>query len=219
MYSLLITLLLSNVSNAGSICNDGTYSDSEGRGTCSWHGGVATSGVYLDSQQSNSYRDQTGVVQRWEDSYDVTNDGTPFHDTSSVTSAHMFSYACFVLKDQSIGETIMIMFPFNVEAQSEWSVAPKENVKVFAHSKNGHALISGNWAWTTTSNGFVVLVKARGNLLTPFSADQLLPSDMTRILNADRLVVSIQGEKNVVIPIPDAVNKISSTWGKCKATI
>jgi len=176
------------------------------------------SGVYLDSQQGSSYRDQTGIAQRWEDSYDVTHDGVPFHDTSSMVLEGMFTYTCYVLKDQNIGETIMFMLPLNAEAQSEWFVAPKESLKVYAHSQNGHALISGNWAWTTLSNGFIVLAKARGNLLTPYSADPLLPSDMVKILNANRLVISIQGEKNIVIPIPNAANKISSTWDKCKAT-
>jgi hypothetical protein len=28
--------------SVGALCNDGTKSGSTGRGTCSWHGGVAT---------------------------------------------------------------------------------------------------------------------------------------------------------------------------------
>lgn len=38
---LLLTLLtLHSAANAGSICNDGWVSPSEGQGACSWHGGV-----------------------------------------------------------------------------------------------------------------------------------------------------------------------------------
>jgi len=221
MRALLLSLFLSlsSPADAGSICNDGTYSYSEGRGTCSWHGGVATSGVYLDSQQSNSYRDQVGSNQKWIDGYNVNDDGDPYHDTTSLTLSGVFSYTCYVLKDKSIGETIIFLFPFNAESQTGWSVASAENVKVFAHSQYGHSLISGRWAWTTTSDGMVALMKVRGNLPSPASAEPLLPRDMARILMADRLVVSIQGEENIVFQTPDAANKISSTWGKCRTTL
>jgi hypothetical protein len=221
MRFLLLSLFLSfsNAADAGSICNDGTYSYSEGSGTCSWHGGVATSGVYLDSQQSNSHRDQAGSNQRWVDSYDVHADGDPYHDTTSLTLSGIFSYTCYVLKDRTIGETIIFLFPFDADSRSGWSVASAENVKVFAHSQYGHSLISGRWAWTTTSDGMVALMKVRGSLPSPASAEPLLPRDMAHILMADRLVVSIQGEKNIVIPTPDAANKITSTWGKCRATL
>lgn len=42
---LLAGSSLNTAAFAGSICKDGSYSPSEGRGTCSSHGGVATSGV------------------------------------------------------------------------------------------------------------------------------------------------------------------------------
>jgi hypothetical protein len=130
----------------------------------------------------------------------------------------VFSYTCYVLKDQSIGESIMFLFPFNAEAQAEWALASKENIKVFAHSQYGHSLISGRWAWITTDGGMVGIMKTRGNLQSPASAEPLLPRDMARILTSDRLVISIQGEENIVIPVPDAVNKIPSTWSKCNAS-
>ena len=43
--AVLISAFLTMPALAGSICRDGTYSQSEGRGTCSGHGGVAVSGV------------------------------------------------------------------------------------------------------------------------------------------------------------------------------
>jgi len=43
--AVLISVFLTSPALAGSICRDGTYSQSEGRGTCSGHGGVAVSGV------------------------------------------------------------------------------------------------------------------------------------------------------------------------------
>lgn len=42
---LLVSLLLAGPAHAGSICRDGTWTASEGRGTCSHHGGVAKKGV------------------------------------------------------------------------------------------------------------------------------------------------------------------------------
>lgn len=46
IFNLLLTSSL-----AGSICSDGTYSQSEGRGTCSYHGGISPNG--LSSYNSN----------------------------------------------------------------------------------------------------------------------------------------------------------------------
>lgn len=45
LFVLLISVLLSAPAHAGSICRDGTWTASEGRGTCSHHGGVAQKGV------------------------------------------------------------------------------------------------------------------------------------------------------------------------------
>ncbi|MGI9135671.1 MAG: GmrSD restriction endonuclease domain-containing protein [Candidatus Nanopelagicales bacterium] len=42
---LLASVLLAGPAYAGSICRDGTWTASEGRGTCSHHGGVAQKGV------------------------------------------------------------------------------------------------------------------------------------------------------------------------------
>jgi hypothetical protein len=38
---MLLSIIMTTVALAGSICKDGTYTESEGQGTCSWHGGVA----------------------------------------------------------------------------------------------------------------------------------------------------------------------------------
>ena len=46
----MIALIALAAALAGSICNDGTYSSSEGQGTCSYHGGVDYSGVYPQYQ-------------------------------------------------------------------------------------------------------------------------------------------------------------------------
>ncbi len=47
---------------AGSICRDGTWSPSEGRGTCSSHGGVAQSGVPEPSQGVPTPESNPGLV-------------------------------------------------------------------------------------------------------------------------------------------------------------
>jgi hypothetical protein len=39
---MLLLMLISSLARAGSICNDGWVSPSEGSGTCSYHGGVAS---------------------------------------------------------------------------------------------------------------------------------------------------------------------------------
>jgi hypothetical protein len=51
MFSLILSLFCVATVDAGSNCCDGTYSSSEGRGTCSYHGGVCETmfDLYLDS--------------------------------------------------------------------------------------------------------------------------------------------------------------------------
>ncbi len=51
-------------------CNDGTWSNSSGRGTCSWHGGVeGGSKSYGNSYGSNSYGNKYGSNSYGSNSY------------------------------------------------------------------------------------------------------------------------------------------------------
>ena len=217
MYSLLLALLVSSVSAAGSICNDGTYSHSEGRGTCSWHDGVAVSGVYQD--QSSSYRN-TGAVQtssslEWWSHYNTTSDGIPYHSVSSINLNSAFSYVCFVLPDSSPGEILHITVDSMDIIDYDYTLASKELIKVFAHTKSGYKLISGSWVFAS-SDGSIFLRKTFKHMES--LAEPLTKADMAHVLLSDHILVSIKGYEDVTIRVPDVASKIASTWSKCNAS-
>jgi hypothetical protein len=62
-------LLFIQFTFAGSICNDGTYSESEGRGTCSWHGGVQDNTFKYNSED---YRLKSNFQKKTEGQAEVT---------------------------------------------------------------------------------------------------------------------------------------------------
>ena len=217
MYSLLLSLLVSSVSAAGSICNDGTYSYSEGRGTCSWHDGVAVSGVYQD--QSSSYRStdtvQTSSVLGWSSNYDTTIEGIPYHSVSSISLNSSFSYACFILPNNLPGESLHVALYSLGVIDYDNEIASKELVKVFAHTKSGYELISGRWV-LSSSDGTVFLTKTSRHMES--LAEPLSKADMAHVLLSDHILVSIKGYEDVTIQVPDVASKIASTWSKCNAS-
>lgn len=221
MLSFFLAFLVSSASYAGSICNDGTYSYSEGRGTCSWHGGVAVSGVYQD--QSLTYKKSISAQSKrdfsqWDVEYNTTSDGTPYHsaihtDKSTLT---LFSYVCYVVENNKPLESIVIgVARLNIEDQLVEVLAPKDHVKVFTHTTSGVRRISGSWSWQS-EEGNLLLTKTGPGLSNP--ANYLSKKDMVYLLLADYLIVSIKGRKDVVVPVPDIASKVSSTWNKCYAS-
>lgn len=217
MYSLLLSLLVSSVSAAGSICNDGTLILSEGRDTCSWHGGVAVSGVFQD--QSSSYRStdtvQTSSVLDWSSHYDTTSDGIPYHDVSSISLNSAFSYTCFILPNNLPGESLHVVLYSLGVVDNDYTLVSKDLVKVFAHTKSGYELISGRWVFSS-SDGTVFLTKTSRHMES--LAEPLSKADMSHVLLSDHILVSIKGYEDVTIRVPDVASKIASTWSKCNAS-
>ena len=56
----LLLALVPSPANAGSQCNNGTYSSNSGRGTCSWNGGVNKSFPSYSDPGSSSYNRNNG---------------------------------------------------------------------------------------------------------------------------------------------------------------
>ena len=218
MYSLLLALLFSSVSDAGSICNDGTYSHSEGRGTCSWHGGVATSGVY--PEQSSSYRDadavKAGSHPEWSSHYGTTSDGVPVHyiHSSDLNSSSSFGYACYIQPHSLPGERLLVSISMGV-IDYDITLASQDLIKVFAHTNTGYKLISGSWVFDA-SDGILYLEKT--NKMVKSLAEPLSKTDMAHILLSDHILVSIKGYEDVKIRTPGVASKIPSTWSKCNAS-
>jgi hypothetical protein len=224
-----LSLLLSSAANAGSICNDGTYSHSEGRGTCSWHGGVSSSGVYQNSNStSRNTLSTTSNTSYWESSYDITATGEPYHYAERTNANSSFVYVCHVPEDLTSTlpdeQLILTVWPLGIVDSAAFAPAPKDHIKVFAHTKSGYTLISGNWAWASRG-GFLVIKKYRsavddevaGMAMAPGTA-QLTKADLVSILRADHLLVSVEGHKDITIQTSGIANRVASTWSKCAAS-
>jgi hypothetical protein len=220
-----LSLLLSSAANAGSICNDGTYSHSEGRGTCSWHGGVSSSGVYQNSNSTSSNTlSTTSNTSYWESSYDITATGEPYHYVTRRNANSGLSYACYAPGDLTSTlpdeQLILIVWPPGFGGQHDLYQAPKDHIKVFAHTKSGYILISGNWA-SKTRGGVLVIFKYRGAVddeVGPPGTAQLTKADLVSILRADHLLVSVAGHKDITIQTSGIANRVASTWSKCAAS-
>lgn len=85
---LTILLLLASSAYGGSICNDGWVSPSEGSGTCSYHGGVASpSRISVPSSPSLS--------SSWDFSSGVTNSGVVHFGLTRKDPSIWASVTCF----------------------------------------------------------------------------------------------------------------------------
>jgi len=58
---LTISMSAPVTANAGSLCNNGTYSSNSGRGTCSYNGGVNKSTPSYSDPGSSSYNRNNGL--------------------------------------------------------------------------------------------------------------------------------------------------------------
>ena len=220
-----LSLLLSSAANAGSICNDGTYSHSEGRGTCSWHGGVSSSGVYQNSNSTSSNTlSTTSNTSYWESSYDITATGEPYHYVTRTNANSRLGYACYVPEDLTSTlpdeQLILTVWPLDIVDSAAFAPAPKDHIKVFAHTKSGYTLISGNWSWASRG-GVLVIFKYRGAVddeVGPPGTAQLTKADLVSILRADHLLVSVEGHKDITIQTSGIANRVASTWSKCAAS-
>jgi hypothetical protein len=109
--TILMIFLMSNTASAGSICNDGTYSYSEGRGTCSHHGGVSSSGVYL-REKSTDYSNTTQSIDiqkvngGWFSDYGASEGTASSHHIYYIEDSNVFGYTCYILNNSRIGELV-----------------------------------------------------------------------------------------------------------------
>ena len=65
--------------NAGEWCADGTWSNSSGKGTCSWHGGIQGS---TTKKKTNSYNDP----------WNTTTNNDPWGTTKKKTGGYCSSF-------------------------------------------------------------------------------------------------------------------------------
>jgi hypothetical protein len=217
MISILLSLLISATpSDAGSICNDGTYSHSEGRGTCSHHGGVSTSGVYYDY---NSYTPSvTSHVSnfKWKDGYGVTDSGLPYYNTRYSNGDILFAYSCYVRGVGIPGEAIFFIIRNNDLLDHPGDALATSNaIKVLTQTSSGLKLISGSWQWSV-EDGIITVSKV--NEVMGSLAEPLSKADLQNIISANYFVVSIDGIGSTIIGAPGIRSKIINTWSRCNAS-
>ena len=96
----LIVIALSLATSLGfaspsfaSYCNDGTFSTSSGRGTCSWHGGLSSNDTFSYSSDVSSYSNDTSYLNR------TFGSDTLYKSTSippnSLSNQSTYSYRSF----------------------------------------------------------------------------------------------------------------------------
>ena len=68
LYTLLSATLNLSVANAGSYCNNGTYSMNSGRGTCSYNGGINRNFPSYSDPGSSSFNRNNGLGSGLNDS-------------------------------------------------------------------------------------------------------------------------------------------------------
>lgn len=203
---ILSFFLLTTSAVAGSICNDGTYSYSEGRGTCSWHGGVAVSGVYQNYSPPI----------RWVDDYHITDSGMPSYLTGYGQKGDFIVYSCFLIKGDIPGEKLtFLVSPFDIKNHAHYEPASTEEIKVSAHTSSGYKVISGNWQWRSVEG---VLIISKHNHVMESLAEPLSKNDMLNIILSDHFVVSVEGQEDVIIKTPGIARKVADTWNKCNAS-
>lgn len=146
---IILFLLFLQLAFAGSICRDGTYSNSEGRGTCSWHGGVAESGDYTESYQKPAARKQ----DKWKVFTTVTNSNdimsvAGFSGTLDSKTEYGLSYRC----DEEDYED-MILLVHNGEV---WSIDEKIDATRWTVMVSGTTTkrLEGT-AWLERGRGFI----------------------------------------------------------------
>jgi hypothetical protein len=203
---ILSFFLITTSADAGSICNDGTYSYSEGRGTCSWHGGVAVSGVY------HNYSSPI----MWVDDYHITDSGIPSYLTGYGQKGDFIVYSCFPIEGGIPGEKItFFVSPFNIKNHTYYELASIEGIKVFAHTGSGYKVISGNWQWRSDEGALII---SKLNHVMESLAEPLSKNDMSNIILSDHFVVSVEDLEDVIIKTPGIARKVTDTWNKCNAS-
>jgi len=202
--------MFASAAEAGSICRDGTYSYSEGRGTCSWHGGVALSGVVLPPPPS------------WSHTFETSNGFFPsvYYRANYSTSTSGFDYDCNVSlvypADDHISESIALSFKMNVPDNLSTVEVSERNITVFAVNQGSYYRIAGNWAWVSKDN-WVTIWKVTLSPTLRNPSYTLTPEDLKSIFNADSFVISIRTRPDVTIRVPNISNNISVTWSKCNS--
>lgn len=106
----MIILLLATTL-AGSICNDGTWTDSEGRGTCSYHGGIRD---FSSPPSTTSYRPLVSQPPQdlkltWKLTTGVNADNRLWYNYFKDTGAIGLSIACHDTPDSNNDDWSLIL--------------------------------------------------------------------------------------------------------------
>jgi len=245
MFTIMLVSLLSTNGFAGSICKDGTYSYSEGKGTCSWHGGVRKSGIesgfaepqrwgsntYSTTSSNSGLRNNIGNTSS-KDALNTSMYGWSNHSTSDSSNGvssilnttiftdrdlNSFHYSCRIDSHGSIEESfgLHIQMP-GFEDSKDWSIS-ESDLRVFTLTSGGYHLFSGSWVWKYIE-GTLSIVKIVDN--GHYDSKQtwtLTKTDIVNITSSERFTISIDGYANTTIFVPNIFLNVKNTWSMCNA--
>lgn len=200
---IILFLLFLQLAFAGSICRDGTYSNSEGRGTCSWHGGVAKSGDYTESYQKPASRKQ----DKWKIFTTVTNSNDILSVANfSGTLDSKTEYGLFYRCDEEGYEDMTL----GVHNGESWSIDEKTDVtgRTVMVSGTTTKRLEGT-AWLERGRGFIKNDKFLLLIILTKSDRKLLMESNSMIFN--------DGTDSYTIPLIGSSTAISHARinGKC----
>lgn len=197
-------LLLTGLSEAGTICNDGTQSPSCSvcsAGCCSYHGGCSGYSAPPRSYPSYPPAHVPARVVAWGLSDGVTDDGSlVIHRSFKEEGSVFFGYACFADTGGWVGASVSLIL--DPPAGRAWS--PKTEWTPSTDSGGGSVmvnLVSGNsitrilsWSWQVTSGGNFLLSKVTGGMHSYAGESPLNVEELKRFSTADFVQVRVGEE-------------------------
>ena len=204
MFSLILSLFCVATVDAGSNCCDGTYSSSEGSGTCSWHGGVCNT-TYTPSVEP-VYTAPTALNAKWEGPIRSVIPARPGETTEGAYWSGRFyqengkryvaGYKCFNSTDDQI---VLTLESSTNRVDNEFTV---------------------NWVFTFANDSVKeysteTWIEANGKYMDFASSSERIVSDFSRA--ADVSVVWKEGGKNYYATwnLKGSKAAVAATKAKC----
>lgn len=155
----LLLLLVSLVS--ATTCNDGSHSNSVGRGTCSHHGGVMSwddysPPTYVTPKYVAPRKPQSNIISLPKG---IDNGGryyyAVFAESAGASPNEAINYKCFV-ENNKVVENISIYLPREKWVVSDNFVATSEDTSKFRvmFETTSDVRLSYNWVWLVESERF-----------------------------------------------------------------
>lgn len=219
----VMLLLLTGLSEAGTICNDGTQSPSCSvcsAGCCSYHGGCSGYSAPPRSYPSYPTAPVPARAAAWGLSNGVTDDGSlVIHRADKLENSILFSYSCFADTEGQVGASAVLAL-----APPTGRVWTPETARTLSTDTGRGSvavnLVSGNsitrilsWSWKITS-GIFVLSKPAGNVKSYAGEAHLTVEELVQFSTADFIQVRV-GEEVYSLSLQGSQAAIAAADAAC----